>query len=171
MVELTTLQAVSYIMGSLGVFVAAVYYVGTLRNNQRTQQLQLETRQAQLFMQIYSQSHNDPTFLDAWRKVMSLNWGTYEELMNLQQNEENIRAIQRVQSFYEGLGVLVKAGFIDIRLVALLMTIMTRIWWEKYKPIIEEARRQMGYPRYLSESEYLYNELMKYIAEHPELTT
>jgi hypothetical protein len=37
MVELATLQAVSYIMGSLGVFIAAVYYVSTLRNAQRTQ--------------------------------------------------------------------------------------------------------------------------------------
>jgi hypothetical protein len=171
MVELASLQAVSYIMGSLGVFVAAVYYISTLRNNQRTQQLQLDTRQAQLFMQIYSQSHNDPSFLDALRKVMSLQWSTFEEYRNLLKHDENARATQRVGSFYEGLGVLVKENFVDIRLVALLMTIMTRTWWEKYKPIIEEGRRQTGYPRWLSESEYLYNELMKYIKEHPELAT
>lgn len=147
MVELATLQAVSPIIGSLGVFVAVVYYVSTLRNNQRTQQLQLDTRQAQLFMQIYSQSHNDPTFLDAWRTVMNLQWSTFEEFGNLVKDEEKGKAMQRVGSFYEGLGVLVKENFVEIRLVALLMTIMTRIWWEKYKPIIEEGRRQMGYPR------------------------
>jgi hypothetical protein len=171
MVELATLQAVSYIMGSMGVFVAAVYYVSTLRNAQKTQQLQLDTRQAQLFMQIYSQSHNDPTFLDAFRKTMSLQWSTYEEFSDLLKDEEKGRALQRVGSFYEGLGVLVKENYVDIRLVALLMTIMTRTWWEKYKPIIEEGRRQSGYPRWLSESEYLYNELMKYIDKHPELKT
>ena len=171
MFELATLQAVSYIIGSLGVFVAAIYYVSTLRNNQRTQQLQLDTRQAQLFMQIYSQSHNDPSFLEAWRKTMSLKWSTYEEFRDLLKDEDKARAMQRVASFYEGLGVLVKANFIDIRLVALLMTIMTRTWWEKYKPIIEEARKQMGFPRYLSESEYLYNELVKYLEKHPELKT
>jgi len=32
MVESATLQAVSYIMGGLGVFIAAVYYVMNLRN-------------------------------------------------------------------------------------------------------------------------------------------
>jgi hypothetical protein len=171
MIDLATLQAVSYIMGSMGVFVAAVYYVSTLRNAQKTQQLQLDTRQAQLFMQIYSQSHNDPTFLDAFRKTMSLQWSTYEEFSDLLKDEEKGRALQRVGSFYEGLGVLVKENYVDIRLVALLMTIMTRTWLEKYKPIIDEGRRQSGYPRWLSESEYLYNELMKYIDEHPELKT
>ena len=171
MVELATLQAVSYIIGSLGVFVAAIYYVSTLRNNQRTQQLQLETRQAQLFMEIYNQSHNDPSFLEAYRIVMSLQWSNYEDFRNLIKDDEKARAISRVGGFYEGLGVLVKANFVDIKLVALLMTIMTRTWWEKYKPIIEDARKQMGYPRYLSESEYLYNELMKYIEKHPELKT
>jgi len=35
MVELATLQAISYIMGSLGVFVAAIYYVLNIQNNRR----------------------------------------------------------------------------------------------------------------------------------------
>jgi hypothetical protein len=34
-VELATLQAMSYIMGSLRVFVAAVYYVMNIQNNRR----------------------------------------------------------------------------------------------------------------------------------------
>jgi hypothetical protein len=171
MVSFEEIQAAYYMVAATGVLVAAVYYISTLRNAQKTQQLQLETRQAQLFMQIYGQSHNDPSFLDAWRKVMSLQWNTFEEHRNLLKQDENARATQRVGSFYEGLGVLVKEKFVDIRLVALLMTIMTRTWWEKYKPIVEEGRRQMGYPRWMSESEYLYNELMKYIEEHPELKT
>jgi hypothetical protein len=36
MVELATLQAVSYIMGSLGVFVAAVYYILNIQPIRRT---------------------------------------------------------------------------------------------------------------------------------------
>lgn len=37
MVELATLQAVSYIMGSLGVFVVAVYNILNIQNNMRNQ--------------------------------------------------------------------------------------------------------------------------------------
>ncbi len=52
MVELATLQAVSYIMGSLGVFVAAVYYILNIQNNKKNQEMQIETRQFQLLMQM-----------------------------------------------------------------------------------------------------------------------
>jgi len=52
MVDLATLQAVSYIMGSLWVFVEAVYYVMTLRTTQRNLKANLETRQLQLLIQI-----------------------------------------------------------------------------------------------------------------------
>jgi hypothetical protein len=62
MVELATLQAVSYIMGSLGVFVAAVYYVFNMRTT-------LQTRQAQLFMQIYSR-FDDPDWMRNWASVV-----------------------------------------------------------------------------------------------------
>jgi hypothetical protein len=164
LVSFEEIQAGYYMIAATGVLVAAAYYVMNIRAT-------LQTRQAQMFMQIYNQSHNDPTFLDAWRKMDSISWGTYEEFKNLLKDEEKARALIRVGSFYEGLGVLVKERLIDIRLVALLMTIMTRTWWEKYKPIIEDARKQLDYPRYLSESEYLYNELMKYLEKHPELKT
>jgi hypothetical protein len=173
LVELATLQAVSYIIGSLGVFVAAVYYVSTLRNNQRTQQLQLETRQAQLFMQIYNQSHNDPTFIDAINRILEIGKiETYDKWQEVNRDGENKKALSRVGMFYEGLGVLVKEGYVSIRLVALLMTGMTRNWWENiYKSHVSDTRVQMGFPRFVSESEYLYNELMNYINEHPELRT
>jgi len=173
MVELATLQAVSYIMGSLGVFVAAVYYVSTLRNNQRTQQLQLETRQAQLFMQIYNQSHNDPTFIEAIQRIYEIGKiGSYSEWQEVNHDDGNRKAINRVGMFYEGLGVLVKEGYVSIRLVALLMTGMTRNWWKNiYMSHVSDTRVRMSFPRFMSESEYLYDELMKYTKEHPELAT
>jgi hypothetical protein len=37
--------------------------------------------------------------------------------------------------------------------------------------IKDEARTKLGYVRWMSETEYLYNELLRYIGEHPELAT
>jgi hypothetical protein len=48
---------------------------------------------------------------------------------------------------------------------------MTRYFWEKLLPIIDEARVDMGFVRWMSETEYLYDELMKYLDKHPELST
>ena len=44
----------------------------------------------------------------------------------------------------------------------------TRLYWEKYAPIVEEGRRSQG-ARWLSETEYLYVDLMKYLEKNPEL--
>ena len=45
MLELATLQAVSYIVGSLGVFVAAVYFVLNIQNCRRSHELMLKAQQ------------------------------------------------------------------------------------------------------------------------------
>jgi len=45
------------------------------------------------------------------------------------------------------------------------------MYWEKLRPIVEDVRRLQNAPRSGSESEYLYNELMKYLEKHLELKT
>jgi len=36
---------------------------------------------------------------------------------------------------------------------------------------MSDVREIRAFPRYWAETEYLYNELMKYLEEHPELKT
>lgn len=177
MVELGTV--LSFIQAA-GIIVGVAYYVMNIRISQRNQELSLkaqqqtlETRQAQMFMQIYNESHNDSTFIEAINRIYEIGKiETYEEWQKVMLDKEKSKAINRVGMFYEGLGVLVKEGYVSIRLVALLMTGMTRHWWEYiYMSHVSDTRVKMGFRRFVSESEYLYNELMKYIEEHPELAT
>ena len=53
MVDPVTLQMVRDVVAIFGVIAGFTYYVLTVRSSQRTQRQQLETRQAQLFMQLY----------------------------------------------------------------------------------------------------------------------
>jgi hypothetical protein len=177
LVELATLQAVSYIMGSIGVFVAAIYYVFNMRATlhvrqeaNRTQRQQLETRQAQMFMGIYIQI-TTKEFTSAFWRIIDSNWSNYEEYRELSRDPEFRNAAMIVGTYYEGVGVLVREELLDIRWVALLICGMTRMFWEKIEPAIEEVRRAMGMPRWMSETEYLYDELMRYLEKHPELKT
>jgi len=177
MVDLAEIQAAYYMVAATGVLVAAVYYVFNMRATlqirreaNRTQHQQLETRQAQMFMGIYTQI-TTKEFSSAFWKIMGSNWSNYEEYRELSKDPEFQNAGQIVGSYYEGVGVLVREGLLDIRWVALLMCGMTRRFWEKMKPIIEEGRRAMGFPRWMSETEYLYGELMRYLEKHPELKT
>ena len=185
MVDLAEIQAVYYMVAATGVLVAAVYYILNLRVSQRNQELTLkaleqsakaqqqtlETRQAQIFLNVNDRIQSQE-FLSAWTKVIRTPWATWEEYSRLYHDDKEFRdAEQLVQGIYESLGVLVREGLLPIRMVALLMCGMTRLYWEKHIPVIDEGRRVTGSRRLYSENEYLYGELMSYVREHPELDT
>lgn len=176
MIELATLQAASYIMGSLGVFVAAVYYVLNIQNNMRNQKQTLETRQVQLYMQIHNQGTNNRNFIESFLRVQSLEWGNAKEFLDLMdynnpETRENAIALSTLIGYYEGVGMLVRENMLSVRWVALLFGGWTRMLWEKIAPVAEEVREYNKAPRTWSETEYLYKELMRYMEEHPELKT
>ena len=81
----------------------------------------------------------------------------------------NVRVMDVIN---EALGVFVKAGYFDIRNVALMWAGVTRIYYENiFEPMIDEARVFYNFQRLGSESEYLCKTLIKYMEEHPELKT
>jgi len=169
-----TLPIVLQLLQTAGILVGIVYYITIMKNQQRNQELTLraqenatETRQAQLFMQIYDK-WSSPDFLGAWRFIMETEFETLEEIRELQKKEEYQRAWATLVGFYEGVGVLVKEGLIDIRLVALLMTGTTVLFWRKMEPFVPEMRKG-AYPRAYIETECLYHALMDYVKDHPEI--
>ena len=182
MAEITYQMLLSTIQ-TAGLLVGIFYYIMTLKNQQRNQELSLkaqqqtlETRQAQLFMGIYNQTVSSD-YVSARTKVARLDYSNFNDFMKIYdpdlspEAKENYEALDYMISFYEGLGVLVKEGLAPIRYVALLMAGITRRLWEKLGLVITEIREYNNQPRIASEWEYLYNELMKYIEEHPELAT
>jgi hypothetical protein len=173
---LVEIETVSIVFTGLSISLAAFYYISTLRNAQKTQQLQLETRQTQLFMQIYNQGPNNRTFIDAWNRVQHMKYNNLQEFLDETDYEnpetrENLTALNILTGYYEGVGTLVKENMLSVRWVALLFGSWTRMFWEKVEPIADEIRVYRKAPRIFSETEYLYNELMRYMKEHPELAT
>jgi hypothetical protein len=185
MVEIT-LPIILQLIQTAALLVAIVYYITIMRNQQKTRELSLqaqeltlkaqeqalETRQAQLFMQQYNRWQE----LD-WQGYAHLVIGKklsgYEEFVEKRDNDPLFRKmIGELGGFYEGLGVIVKEGYLSIHLVALMWAGVTRAFWENIaEPIIDDMREQTGFPRGWSETEYVCRELMKYTDEHPELKT
>ena len=100
MVELATLQAVSYIIDSLGVFVAAVYYMMNVQNNKRNQELMLkaqqqtlETRQSQLMMQLFDYFMEGGIRLTAMEMLSEKwSWNDFDDFMKKYGPERNSEA-------------------------------------------------------------------------------
>ncbi len=189
MVEITY-QMVLNTLQTAGILVGIFYYVMTLRNQRKNQEISLrnqeltlkaqeqalETRQAQLFMNIYDRRLNNPHFDDVNHRIQGLRWKDWDEYQALfdytnPETRDNHLAMSTMMNFYQGVGVLVKANLVDIRLISHLMSNSTKEFWEKVEPIVEEAREDWYGPGFLIDTEYLYNELMKYSEEHPDFET
>jgi len=163
MVELAEIQAAYYMVAATGVLVAAVYYILNMRAS-------IQTRQAQLFMQLYDRWTFD--IGEKFWNFLDVDIKTAEEYFDkFKKDKEYARNVSILARYHEGLGVLVRFGLLDIKYIAYLASWPTRVYWEKYKPIIADIRKIQNAPRSDSETEYLYNRLMQYLEEHPELKT
>lgn len=164
----------SIISAALGVIVGVINSIYASRRAERQRQTEIETRQAELFMNIYdkwSSIENNRTrrILEKWE------WSDYDDWNEKYSREINPEAYSQfatIAQWFEGIGVLIKRKLIDPTLVDDLMS-MSSLWgWETFGPIVKEYRVRRNRPQYYEFWEYLYNEIRAIAYEqHPELET
>jgi hypothetical protein len=171
MIELGMIRDLVAIFGVVAGF---SYYVLTVRNSQRTQQLQLETRQAQLFTQLYNRFQSIE-FHRQFNEIMEWEFKDLDEFLEKYGSEKNPEAFAMrgsVGAYFEGMGVLVKRGLIDVTITDDLVSGVIIRFWNQLGPIYIGLRERLNYPQFAEWTEYLYNQIRQ-IAEqqHPELKT
>jgi hypothetical protein len=163
----------------VGLSASIIYYANVLRNTNKTQKMQLETRQAQLFIQICNQTLNNPAFMKGYYVIMDSEWKDFNEYIEFlgKPGSENWNDIFLVGGILESIGVMVKENLVDISLVWSLMGRIVIEYYEKIGPMLKERSRLWSKSRSEHEksrlewkADYLYHELMKYIDKPPELT-
>ena len=146
---------ISAIVTATGVLVGIVYYILEMRN-------QTKTRQMGLIMSIYS-LFTTTEYVDAWEKMRTREFKDFDEYVK----RHGLKEFLQVASVWEGLGFLLHRKFLDVDTVRELLSESTKMSWEKVKPMVENARKQIGqretgeYVPVLQWWEYLYNELQK----------
>jgi hypothetical protein len=85
---------------TIALIVVIIYYLTIMRNNQKNQQMQLENRQAQMFMQIYSQSQSSE-MKKARRIFGNLKWSNLEELTLCWCDAKLLRKTSTIRRRYE----------------------------------------------------------------------
>ena len=173
-----TYQMVLGTLQTAGLLVGIFYYVTTLQNAQKTRELTLnaqelsaETRQAQLFMQIY-QSWSSREIINIRRELSTWTWTDYDDFYQKYDEANNPEAsmlFQELGNWFEGVGVLVKRKLIDPTFIDDLMRGATLWGWETFGSIVKERRVQFNAPHYYEFWEYLYNEISAIERQHPEL--
>ena len=155
-------QTVSIVIAATSVVIGVVNSILTSRRDERRNQLNLETRQAQLFMALYEHYNSIDYKKQAGRVYFQWEWSDIDDFMakyGPEGDPDNYAVFSSVTSFYDGIGVLVKNGLVDLNLVSDIMSgSITRIW-EKNEPAIRGIRERYKWPQYREYLEFLYNEI------------
>ena len=165
------IETIGFILTGLGLTASIIYYANILNNANKTQQLQLETRQVQLFMNIF-QNINSEESMTTWVELMRAEFTDYDDWAKKYDSQVNPQSWGKrthIWYNYHGLGVLLRDGIIKIELIDDLVGMLALHQWNKYGNIIKEMQVRQGLPRAYYGFEYLVEELEKYYQEHPEL--
>ena len=134
------IQTVSIMIASAGVFVAAIYYIFQIRHQTRV-------RQTDVIMRMYS-TFNSKEFQEAFTKIVSLEFKDYNDFVKkygLPPSESPVHvAIMMVCTFFNGVGILLYRRLVDISLVDDLFRDPITMTWEKTKPIMIGAGKQLN---------------------------
>jgi hypothetical protein len=180
---MTDVQTISIVVAAVGVLIAAINSIISSRRAEEqrqltleTQQHALETRQAQLFMQIYDR-WNSEKMINAYENVrFKYTKEEYAAMVeNLAQGREFNRDLvidhQTYLIFFEGLGMLVKRGLIDIGMVEDLLSNRVIWFWEtRVLPYVDRVRHVLNDPTMYDSLENLYN-VMKQREQRATVTT
>ena len=167
------IETIALVLTGLGLTASIVYYASILRNANKTQQMALETRQTQLFMYLYDKWSSED-FIIKLLEILQWEWEDYQDYNRKYGYANKDKAVQRIAvgAFFEGLGVLVKNGQLKPELVDDLLSWNVVTYWEKFRPIIIQSRKEQNYPNMGEWTEYLYNQLKPiYEKDHLELAT
>jgi hypothetical protein len=169
MVEIT-LSIMLQIVQTVGILVGIVYYLIIMRNSQRNQELArkaqeqaVETRQAQLFMNVYN-TLASKEFQKDWEQMMHSDYDDFMAKYGLDANPDYWAVFAMGSTWIEGIGVLVRRGLIDPELVYDLMYGSIILFWERHLVILQSIREQLDLPLVWADLEYIYN-MMKSIQE------
>jgi hypothetical protein len=148
---MASFEFLAIILTGLGLTVSITYYAMVLRN-------QNQTRQAQLFMQVFNR-FQDPGFIKLHNEVMSRDWTSIDDYLEKYGPPDDV--VLSVQTYYEGVGVLLMKGMISSDFVYELIPTMVNVLWTKYEPIVLFVRENFNYPQYWRPVEYLKDKMIE----------
>jgi len=176
MIEQFSLQTVLTYLTLISVPIGVFYHIMTLRNTRKNQELQLETRQANLFSQYHLHYQSKDFNRDISEILYNWAWKDYEDFRTKygsgSGNMDAFSMWMRIFQYYDGLGVLISKGLLNKTLLADMMSELLILFWEKNEEVVKSAREYYNQPLAIRWTEYLYNEIKEIVdKQHPELKT
>ena len=99
-------------------------------------------------------------------ELENYDWTDYADFDKKYGSENNVGAAAKRYALwqdYSKIGMMLRKGFVEVDDLYVLGLWAVPVFWEKYRPIVEETRRRYAGKEYLRDMEYLAAEMLKYI--------
>ena len=152
------------VLTGIGIIISILYYASVLRNANRTQQMHLETRQAQLYTQIVRELFSEE-YMKKSIHLLKMEWDDYDDFerkYGSDTNEDSYAERYSVWYFMNNIGFLLHENLINVETANALVSQFALWDWAKFKDVIYTQREVYKIPDFLEWFEYLANELTKY---------
>jgi len=156
-------QTIGVLVTAASVSIAAIYYMLTLKTNQRNFSMNLETRQSQFMSQISDEINSLENWKIVW-ELLGMEWTDWEDFEKKYGSSGNPEAAARRFSLFsklDNVGWLLKNGMLDPEWVHSQFHMNVTILWLKFEPQIIQMRKAMRSPTILMGFEYLGRKILE----------
>jgi hypothetical protein len=163
MVDLAEIQAAYYMVAATGVLVAAIYYVMTLRTNQRNMEQTLETRKLQFINDVNTGLMTEEG-LKRYATLLNMEWRDYDDFERKYGSDYNLDNFAMRNSAWNGydlFSAMLRDGLVDAETLYNSVTTGPFMLWAKLEDVIREQRRRYVGVDYLANFEYLAKEMLR----------
>lgn len=157
-------QTISIVIAATSVVVAAISVLIETRKAEKQRKIEIETRRANLFIQLYQQWCNTE-FVNYWMDVRNRwEWKDYDDFRKkyMLVPSEWTKFLS-ICGFFESLALMVRMELIDMKTLLSMGYWSDSVldFWEKIKPIAQETRKRWNKPYFCGWLEWLNNEIKK----------
>ena len=153
------LQTVSIVIAAISVVIGVANSILTNRRAERRRQIELETRQEELFMEYRATTTYEG--LRHWQDVMyRQDWKTWDEYWEKYSTRVNLEAATKVMyiaNLFHTLGVLARERLIDPKFIYKQDPHSVVLTWNRLKPYVIGVRKNLGIHQLYEAFEWLAN--------------
>jgi len=162
-----TVQIVLSALQTMGLLVGIFYYIMTLRNAQKSQQMAKESSQLQILIQMTGMANEEGS--KRGLELLNMQWTDYDDFetkYGSDNNPDNYAKRQVVWGEYETIGLALKKGLVDRDILFERFGNVPLVYWVKFRDVLKEIRRRYNQPTAFVHFEYLAEECIKYMQEN-----
>lgn len=161
---MVSIETILEFIPAISVSIALIYYAINVRNANKTQEMQLETRQLQLYTAVFQPAQSREWMKALINVIYIQEWDDYDDFLRKygpKTNPEAYISIIQVLELFTMVGLYVEQKALDIEIIKRHNGKITMMVWEKLGEFVLGHREVTENPLHWYSFEYLYNEMEK----------